>query len=300
MTSELYRLTKTKFRLFEKARSSRSPADWSKYTRFRNHCTSQVRSAKALYMQRKHKEISSAADGSHPALVDACEEACKNFHPTSNNTGITCKRDADKANLLANFFAQQCTATTTNEDLPGAPLPLLPNQAVYDFPSISELTVLRTLQHLPGNKSTAHPLLTNLVLKECAPFLTPSVSYIFNLSVTTGVFPAVWKQATVIPLYKNRGKAEDPSNYRPVSLLPALGKALDKIQSQRLLKHLVDQQLISPPHQFGFIPGKSTTMQLLYLTEKWYRALERGKNVTAVFLDFQKAFDRVWHHGLLH
>ena len=41
-------------------------------------------------------------------------------------------------------------------------------------------------------------------------------------------------------------------------------------------------------------------MQLLYLTEKWYRALERGKNVTAVFLDFQKAFDRVWHHGLLH
>ena len=66
-----------------------------------------------------------------------------------------------------------------------------------------------------------------------------------------------------------------------------------------LLKHLVDQQLISP-HQFGFIPGKSTSMQLLYLTEKWYRALERGKNVTAVFLDFQKAFDRVWHHGLLH
>ena len=52
--------------------------------------------------------------------------------------------------------------------------------------------------------------------------------------------------------------------------LPALGKALDKIQSQRLLKHLVDQQLISP-HQFGFIPGKSTTMQLLYLTEKWFR-----------------------------
>ena len=120
-----------------------------------------------------------------------------------------------------------------------------------------DLGTHRTLQHLPSNKSTAHPLLTNLVLKECAPFLTPSVSYIFNLSVTTGVFPAVWKQATVIPLYKNRGKAEDPSNYRPVSLLPALGKALDKIQSQRLLKHLVDQQLISP-HQFGFIPGKST------------------------------------------
>ena len=303
MTSELYRLTKTKFRLFKKARSSRLPADWSKYTRFRNHCTSQVRSAKALYVQRKHEEISSAADGSHHwwtlakklAKISTPRATIPDLH--TNETVAT--NDDDKANLLANFFAQQCTATTTNEDLPGAPLPLPPNQAVYDFPSISELTVLRTLQHLPGNKSTAHPLLTNLVLKECAPFLTPSVSYIFNLSVTTGVFPAVWKQATVIPLFKNRGKAEDPSNYRPVSLLPALGKALDKIQSQRLLKHLVEQQLISP-HQFGFIPGKSTTMQLLHLTEKWFRALEQGKNVTAVFLDFQKAFDKVWHHGLLH
>ena len=76
----------------------------------------------------------------------------------------------------------------------------------------------------------------------------------------------------MIPLFKNRGRAEDPSNYRPVSLLPAPGKALHKIQSQHLA--MVDQQLISP-HQFGFIPGKSTVIQLLYLTEKWYRALER-------------------------
>ena len=128
MTSELYRLTKTKFRLFKKARSSRSPAAWSKYTRFRNHCTSQVRSAKALYMQRKHKEISSAADGSHHwwtlakklAKISTPRATMPELH--ANETVAT--NDADKANLLANFFAQQCTATTTNEDLPGAPLPL--------------------------------------------------------------------------------------------------------------------------------------------------------------------------------
>ena len=154
------------------------------------------------------------------------------------------------------------------------------------------------LQHLPVNKSTADPLLTNLVLRECAPVITPSVSYLFNLS--TGVFPAMWKQATVVhvPLFKNRGKAEDPTNYRPVSLLPARGKALDNIQ-RHLLQYLVEQTLISS-HQFGFMPAKSTTLQLLYLTDHWFRALERGKNVTVVFLDFRKAFDRVWHPGLLY
>ena len=66
-----------------------------------------------------------------------------------------------------------------------------------------------------------------------------------------------------------------------------------------LLQYLVERKLISP-HQFGFMPQKSTTLQLLYLTDRWFRALERGKNITAVFLDFRKAFDRVWHPGLLY
>ena len=98
----------------------------------------------------------------------------------------------------------------------------------------------------------------------------------------------MWKQATVVPLFKNRGKAEDLTNYRPVSLLPALGKALDKIQTTHLLRYLVEQKLISP-HQFGFMPQKSTTLQLLYLqADRWFRTLEKGKNVTAVFLDFER------------
>ena len=303
MTSELYHLSKRKFRLFNIARSTRSADDWSKYARFRNFCTSRFRSAKANFLRRKHEEISSATDGSHRWWTlakklarittprDAIPKLC-----TAEHTATT---DLDKATLLANFFAEQCTSASPQEDMPGAPLPLPENHPTFDFPPISELTVLRTLQHLPVNKSTADPLLTNLVLRECAPVITPSVSNLFNLSVSTGIFPAMWKQATVVPLFKNRGKAEDPTNYRPVSLLPALGKALDKIQTTHLLRYLVERKLISP-HQFGFMPQKSTTLQLLYLTDRWFRALERGKNITAVFLDFRKAFDRVWHPGLLY
>ena len=65
MTSELYHLSKRKFRLFKIARSTRSEDDWSKYARFRNFCTSRFRSAKANFLRRKHEEISSATDGSH-------------------------------------------------------------------------------------------------------------------------------------------------------------------------------------------------------------------------------------------
>ena len=72
--------------------------------------------------------------------------------------------------------------------MPGTPFHLPENHPTFDFPPISELTVLRILQHLPVNKPTADPLLTNLVLRECAPVITctPSVSYLFNLSVSQG------------------------------------------------------------------------------------------------------------------
>ena len=78
-----------------------------------------------------------------------------------------------------------------------------------------------------------------------------------------------------------------------------MGKLLDGIQSSRLLSNLTTNRLISD-HQFGFIPGRSTTQQLLYIVHQWAKALDDGKGVAAVFMEFQKAFDHVWHDGLLY
>ena len=90
-----------------------------------------------------------------------------------------------------------------------------------------------------------------------------------------------------------------PSNYRPVSILPALGKILDNIQSTSLLKYLEEHQLLSN-HQFGFRTSLSTTKQLIYVTHQWINNLNSKKDTISIFMDFHKAFDRVWHSGLLH
>ena len=278
MTSKLHRLSKTKLRLFKKARASQSPQDWTTYCQYRNFCTSEFRAAKSAYLHRKHEEIASATDGSHRWWTLAKQLAkISTPHlaiPDLRAGEDVATTDFEKATLLAKYFASQCTSTAPPEHLKGAPFPLPEKQPIFDFLPIPELTVLRTLQHLPISKATAHPLITNRVLRECAPIICPSITHLFNLSITTGVFPDAWKRATVTPIFKNRGTAGDPSNYRPVSLLPAMGKVLDRIQSYCLLQHLVQHNLISP-HQFGFIPGKSTTMQLVYLIHRWLQALER-------------------------
>ena len=74
---------------------------------------------------------------------------------------------------------------------------------------------------------------------------------------------------------------------------------MDDIQSARLLSFLTTNKLISP-HQFGFVPRSSTVHQLVYIVDKWTQTRDNGGNFSATFMDFMKAFDRVWHSGLLY
>ena len=158
--------------------------------------------------------------------------------------------------------------------------------------------MLNSRSKLSPFKSSCCLLLTNRVLREVAPFISQPLTYIFNLSLQSSTFPQDLKPAVVVPLYKQRGNASAPTNYRPLSLLPAVAKVLDAIQSKRLSSFLVKNKLLTD-HQFGFLPGRSTTQQLVYVVDKWLQTQDKGSASVGVFLDFQEAFDKVWHKGLL-
>ena len=89
------------------------------------------------------------------------------------------------------------------------------------------------------------------------------------------------------------------SDYRPISLLNSESKLFERLVFKYLFNHLQDNNLISSL-QSGFIPGDSTINQLTFLYNTFCQALDSGKEVRAVFCDISKAFDRVWHSGLLY
>ena len=91
----------------------------------------------------------------------------------------------------------------------------------------------------------------------------------------------------------------DPTSHRPISSLPAVGKLTESLQSEVLCRYLVTNKIISD-HRFGFLPGISTTTQLVYLVDKCIKSLEKENGAVAVFMDFMKAFDKVWHSSLLY
>ena len=122
---------------------------------------------------------------------------------------------------------------------------------------------------------------------------------IFHNILETSIYPNMWKLANVTPIFKKDDK-QLVKNYRPISLLPICGKLFEKMIFTSLYSYLNNNSLITP-NQSGFRPGDSTTNHLLFLVNEIHEAFENPKSleVRAVFLDISKAFDKVWHQGLL-
>jgi Reverse transcriptase (RNA-dependent DNA polymerase) len=121
---------------------------------------------------------------------------------------------------------------------------------------------------------------------------------IANASLRLRYFPAKWKEADVVVLLKPGKSANFPQNYRPISLLPTMGKIMEKIILTRLDREVEALELIQP-EQFGFRSQHSTTHQALRVVEQITRGFGRREATGALFLDISKAFDKVWHQGLL-
>jgi hypothetical protein len=147
------------------------------------------------------------------------------------------------------------------------------------------------------NKSHGCDNISIQMLQLCAESVVIPLGIIFKNIIKTGIFPSQWKFANVTPIHK-KGNKQMVSNYRPISLLPVCSKIFEKILFNNVYKYLVANNLISE-HQSGFRPGDSTTNQLLYLVHTIHLALDEQKEVRSVFLDISKAFDKVWHVGLL-
>ena len=96
----------------------------------------------------------------------------------------------------------------------------------------------------------------------------------------------------VFDVLTKKGNTLECGNYRPVSLLSIPGKLLESIICKQIDYHLNDNNLISNG-QWGFRKGRSTEQLMLNMTEKWKQALDKGKVVSVIFVDFQKAFDSI-------
>ena len=121
---------------------------------------------------------------------------------------------------------------------------------------------------------------------------------IFKQCTETGFFPSEWKKANIVPIHK-KGDKQTLENYRPVSLLPICEKILEGLMFNEMFNFFIEKKLILS-NQSGFKLGDSCINQLLSITHEIYESFDVGLEVRSVFLDISKAFDKVWHDGIIY
>ena len=164
------------------------------------------------------------------------------------------------------------------------------------FEKVSETEVANYIKSIPAHKSTNDSTPVRII-KQILPSIIEPLTHIINLSLSTGVMPDMSKIAIVTPVHKG-GDKTDPSNYRPISILPILGKAIEFFVNNQLTQYLEDRGLISK-HQYGFRKDHSTTYLMLDLFDEIYTSKSQQKRPAIVFLDIKKAFDTVSHNILI-
>ena len=121
--------------------------------------------------------------------------------------------------------------------------------------------------------------------------------YKFNCCMRGGHYPAFFKVARVVPVFKS----EDPtefSNYRPIFVLPVLSRVFERVLQGRLLEFL-DRQGVVIPGQYGFRSGHSTAMLVMDTVKRVGEAWRKKNVALGVFIDLKKAFYTVDHRILL-
>ena len=135
------------------------------------------------------------------------------------------------------------------------------------------------------------------ILMENAEILSEPLLYIYEKSMETGIVPLEWKKANVTAIYKKGGK-DLSCNYRPVSLTSHVCKILESIIRDGIVEHVKKYNLIRDS-QHGFVKKRSCLTNLLEFLEFVSNYVDQGFPIDVVYLDFQKAFDKVPHKRLM-
>lgn len=223
--------------------------------------------------------------------------------PLTTDSGVATS-DEEKAEAIADSLEQQFTPHPTTDqarvdNIEAEVRNYLSNPPREEIPPTDIDEVKQIIHDLASNKAPGSDGVTNKVIKILPDNLILHIVWIFNACLNISYFPTAWKSANIISVPKAGKNLRLPNSYRPISLLPTLGKMLEKILLNRIMP-IVERSHLLPDEQFGFRPGHDTTLQVLRLVEKIAAGFASRCDTAVVLMDVGRAFDSIWLEGLIY
>lgn len=266
------------------------------YTRYRNYCNNLIRKIKRKY----ESEIFAKSVKNNKLLWKNIKKVTYSDKPKSSYTELFNIKSSpsESINFINRYFvnigrqlAQQikCSLNKNQSDISYSVNFSLPNSFVLLDADIKEVNDI--LMNLKSDSTPGWDNIPTNFLKIVRNDVTPVITHLANNCFKQGIFPDLLKKSIITPVHKG-GNRDDVSNYRPISVLPAISKIIEKLLNNRLLTFLNKYNILSA-HQFGFRYGKCTEDAIAHLSSLVVDGLDQGKKCMAIFLDIKKAFDTV-------
>ena len=273
--------------------------NWSQYKTWRNRSVHLIRNAKNSYIKTLLNDKSTNSKQIWRILKSTIN---LNKAPPPLSLVIDNVR-YDNLATVSNLFNEYFTNIQDKFDMSGAvdysrsAFSLSVRQTKFSIPPITIEEVSGSLKQLNPSKATGIDGLPAHFLKFPANMISNTVTTICNLSISTGIFPALWKKAKLIPIYKS-GEMSERGNFRPISILVILSKIIERHVFNSYFLYLTEHEILSD-YQHGFRPGHSCETSLNMIYEYLVNNIDNGEINGVLMLDFSKAFDLVDHTILL-
>ena len=293
ITREIIELIKDKDRLIKRAKISGVEEEWNVAKRARNFVSAQVRNLRAEFLIEEQRNN---ADDPKKFWRNISSILPKN---KGGKAGIVLEEggiqlDPGKSAGVLNTFFTNVGPTLAEGFEPDKWRPTNTRSiTTFEECKTSFNEVLKLCKGIKIAKSSGYTHLSSKILKDSFLVLANQLTFLFNLSLSTSVFPEDWKSATIVPLYKG-GPTSEVGNYRPVSLLPLPGKLLEKVVHSSMAGYLEGHELLTDA-QNGFRRNRSTVSGIAGFTDDVLRNMNDAKVSLATFIDLRKAFDTVNH-----
>ena len=305
-TKDLEKTVLERRRAREKAKKEPTAANRNNY----NRLTAKVRYLTRTGKRFKWKETCRKLDlnrNGHKAwkLLGNLEGSSKKENPKPiTKDGIKIADERKKANIFNNYLAG-VNKSTRRRNLDKALWKLYKRKVKSPSCSARPFDIDFTQQELDNAiKKAAHKKapgpdgITNEMISHLGTLAKEGLLKFINRSWKEGKLPSSWRTARITPILKKGKPAGQPQSYRPISLTSCLGKVAERMINTRLYYWLEKNGILSNA-QAGFRKGCRTEDQLFRFVQSTIDGFQDGKSTTAVFIDLQQAYDRVWRKGLL-
>ena len=286
-------LKQTMWRVY---RRTRKEEDYAKYKEALNAATTEIRQSKRSYEQKLACNIKNDSKSFY-AYVRSKQNVQDKVGPLEDSAGYIISQGFLMAEDLNCYFS----SVFTKEDISSLPVADAKFQGAksdYLGPLIvTPELVAKKIKAMKDNKSPGVDGIPPKLLMETVEQISIPLARVFNLSLKEGVVPFEWKEANIIPLFK-KGSRNKSENYRPVSLTSVICKLLERLIKDHMVVFLVKHKLLNSS-QHGFLKARSCLTNMLCFLEEITKWIDVGSPVDIIYLDFQKAFDKVPHQKLL-